>query len=88
MTARLRALPWSAPVLLTLLSGYVSLAGSQCLLFALMVMSPIRDTNLQRWTPSECLSSCLSMCTQLPGAFYPPRKHGLGLRLCHSLLER
>jgi hypothetical protein len=49
--ARLRALPWSAPVLLTLLSGYLSLAGSQCLLYALMLMSPIRDTNLERWTP-------------------------------------
>lgn len=54
-TARLRALPWSAPVLLTLLSGYMSLAGSQCLLYALMVMSPIRDTNLERWTPSRVL---------------------------------
>jgi len=51
LTARLRALPWSAPVLLTLLSGYLSLAGSQCLLHALMLMSPIRDTNLERWTP-------------------------------------
>ena len=51
MTARLRALPWTAPVLLTLLSGYLSLAGSQCLLYALMLMSPIRDTNLERWTP-------------------------------------
>ena len=51
IAARLRALPWSAPVLLTLLSGYLSLAGSQCLLYALMLMSPIRDTNLERWTP-------------------------------------
>ena len=55
MAARLRALPWSAPVLLTLLSGYLSLAGSQCLLYALMLMSPIRDTNLERWTPSRML---------------------------------
>ena len=51
IVARLRALPWSAPVLLTLLSGYLSLAGSQCLLYALMLMSPIRDANLERWTP-------------------------------------
>lgn len=51
--ARLRALPWSAPVLLTLLSGYLSLAGSQCLLYALMLLSPIRDTNLESWTPAR-----------------------------------
>jgi hypothetical protein len=53
--ARLRALPWSASVLLTLLSGYLSLSGSQCLLYALMLMSPIRDANMERWTPYRFL---------------------------------
>lgn len=32
-----------------------SLAGSQSLLFALMLMSPIRDTSLERWTPNRSL---------------------------------
>ena len=51
--ARVRALPWSAPVLLTLLSGYVSLSGSQCLLYAMMLMSPVRDNLMERWTPYQ-----------------------------------
>jgi hypothetical protein len=46
-------MPWYTPILLTLLSGYVSLSGSQCLLYALMLMSPVCDKRLDRWTPYQ-----------------------------------
>lgn len=39
--------------MLTLVAGYFGLAGSQSLLHALMLMSPVRDTNMERWTPYQ-----------------------------------
>lgn len=40
-------------MLLTLVAGYFGLAGSQSLLYALVLMSPVRDANMERWTPYQ-----------------------------------
>nr|OQO18970.1 hypothetical protein B0A51_12302 [Rachicladosporium sp. CCFEE 5018] len=53
--ARLRALPWSTPLIFIFLASQFSFAGAQSLLYALLLVSPVRDSNLERWTPTSAI---------------------------------